>query len=372
MRAAFRRGITGCAVALVAALTVATAGAQTAPSGTDDVPRAVATALLAGTPDAFAELNRYLGDGNLNPAQITERATALLQAVGQEAGSVKPDDVTKTIDRITGFASRLLATASVVRFAVDSSFRPPPGALALSFGAASALGHPGFTQVTPTDPRISGVDLVAMQGATGRSLLSNGIAGIQKITLKVPQGDYRLVLMTQQIGDGRPNQAPFGRSLRINGVPVLVGRSDPSQWLDGAVLTDQGARFVGGNGQSVGGFLSGTFDPAATAMITQQRGGALVIEVRAPDGQVQIEMSGFGNDRSYMSGLLLEPRDRNSSLVLQREAFKAILPLDVRLAFEAQIMASAAAVLEQLTPAAGPGPNGLQPGFESTEAVSSS
>ena len=381
MRAVCRRGIAGCAVALAALLAIGAAGAQTGPpqiaaatpgNGGLDVPRAIVAAMLAGSPDGFAELNRYLGAGNLTPGQIADRATALIGALGQQAGSVKPEDLTKTIDRISGFASRLLATASVMRFAVDSSFRPAAGSLALDFGPPGGPTQPGFTKVTPNDPRLSGLNLVGLRRPLDQPLAASGIVGIQRINLQVAAGDYRLVLMTQQLGDAAMMENPFGRSLRINGVPILVGHSDPAQWIGGAVLTERGAQLVSGGGQTIGGFLSGQFDPAASTLIAQQQGGALVIEVRAPDGKVQIEMSGFGRARSYVTGLLLEPKSRESDLVLQGSTFDAILPLDVRLALEGQILAAAAAVLEQVAPAEGPGPNAPSPEFEPTDAVSSS
>jgi len=381
MRAVCRRGIAGCAVALAALLAIGAAGAQTGPpqiaaatpgNGGLDVPRAIVAAMLAGSPDGFAELNRYLGAGNLTPSQIADRATALIGALGQQAGSVKPEDLTKTIDRISGFASRLLATASVMRFAVDSSFRPAAGSLALDFGPPGGPTQPGFTKVTPNDPRLSGLNLAGLRRPLDQPLAASGIVGIQRINLQVAAGDYRLVLMTQQLGDAAMMENPFGRSLRINGVPILVGHSDPAQWIGGAVLTERGAQLVSGGGQTIGGFLSGQFDPAASTLIAQQQGGALVIEVRAPDGKVQIEMSGFGRARSYVTGLLLEPKSRESDLVLQGSTFDAILPLDVRLALEGQILAAAAAVLEQVAPAEGPGPNAPSPEFEPTDAVSSS
>ena len=381
MRAVCRRGIAGFAVALAALLAIGAAGAQTGPpqiaaatpgNGGLDVPRAIVAAMLAGSPDGFAELNRYLGAGNLTPGQIADRATALIGALGQQAGSVKPEDLTKTIDRISGFASRLLATASVMRFAVDSSFRPAAGSLALDFGPPGGPTQPGFTKVTPNDPRLSGLNLAGLRRPLDQPLAASGIVGIQRINLQVAAGDYRLVLMTQQLGDAAMMENPFGRSLRINGVPILVGHSDPAQWIGGAVLTERGAQLVSGGGQTIGGFLSGQFDPAASTLIARQQGGALVIEVRAPDGKVQIEMSGFGRARSYVTGLLLEPKSRDSDLVLQGSTFDAILPLDVRLALEGQILAAAAAVLEQVAPAEGPGPNAPSPEFEPTDAVSSS
>lgn len=377
-----RRAIARFLVILTAVLAIGTgvAGAQTAPqpaaapagSGGPDLPRAVIDAILSSSPDALTELNRYLGASTLTPAQIADRAAALINALGKQAGALKPQDVALTMSRITVFTSRLLAKASVIRFAVDGSYRPPAGAVALAFGSPGAPTHPGFTKVTATDPRISGVNLVNVSAANHPPGMASGIAGVRKIHLRVRPGDYRLVLMTQQLGDAKLKHAPFGRSLRINGVPVLVARSDPSQWIGGAVLTNRGNQFIGGKGHAVGGFLSGQFDSSADALIAAQRGGVLVVEVRAPDGLVQIETSEFGTDQSYLTGLLLEPKGKRSDLVLQGGTFAAILPLEVRLALEARVLAAAAAVLGQVQPAAGPGPNVPAPQFEATEAVSSS
>jgi hypothetical protein len=376
-----RRAIAGCLVALAAMLVLGTGAtsAQTSPppaastagSGGADLPRAVVAAMLAGTPDAFAELNRYLAAGGLTPAQIADRATALINALGQQAGALKPEDLARTMDRITVFASRLLANASVMKFAIDGSYRPPASSVALDFGPAGAPTQPGFAKVTPNDARLAGSHLAGLQRPLDQPLMASGISGIRKISLRVPQGDYRLVLMTQRAGDPALTESPFGRSLRVNGVPVLVRDPGPGKWIDGAVLTNRGAQLVGA-GRTVGGFLAGRFHPEADGLIVRQQGGALVIDVRAANGTVEIEMSEFGDARSYVTGLLLEPKTRDSHLVLQGEAFQAILPLDTRLALEARVLAAAAAVLEQVTPAAGPNPNAPAPEFVAPDAVSSS
>ena len=348
-----------------AALVAGPASAQGSPTPTP-VPDTAIAAALGTAPGSMALLDQYLGGARVPPAAMVRRATALIRALGAQRAAIGAQDLVKALDRITGYAARLLASASVMRFAVDDAFRPGSDTLALDFGPADAPVMPGFEKLAPNDPRIAGARLSGLRRPLHQPLQASGIVGVERITLQVPPGDYRIVLVTQHLGDPRLMDAPFGRQMRINGVPVLVARPDPSQWLDGAVLSQRGMALTGGSGQAIGGFLAGELADEAARLIASQQGGAMVIEVRAPDGRIALQMSGFGNARSYITGVLVEPAARLSNVVLRAAARNAVIPLDLRLALEAELLAAAAEVMEQVETAAGP-----DPAFESADAVSS-
>lgn len=342
------------------------AGTQEAPL---PVPAALITRLLAGGADARLVLNQWLNSEGRPPEEVARRATALIEALGAQKDKAPPQDLLKAIDTVAAHVARRLATTPVIQMAVEPGYRPPPKAVALKFGPPDAPPVPGFEAVLPKDPRITGGEVQGLRRPLEEPLVGSGILGVEKINVKVPPGQYRVILLTQNLGDPNLVRRPFGYSLRINGVPVVVGSADPNQWLPGgAVLSSQPAR-------PADGFATADLPPQTRGLIVRQQAGGIVIEARAPDGRLTIEMGGFGRQgRSYLTALVAEPVDQPSSLILSREARQAIIGQDRRLELESRVLAAAASLVERIAPAEGPERllSLPQPEFESTEVVSSS
>jgi hypothetical protein len=371
--------VSGCALTMAALAGTGSAGTAVAQSSTQaaavpgergalpGLPAGLVINVLAGGAEGGPALDRWLGGGILAPEETARRATALIEALGSRKGTLPGQDLLKAIDRIAGYVARRLATASVMQLAVDPEFRPPVGSIALKFGPPDAPQAAGFEAVSPKDPRISGRDLRGLRRPLDEPVSASGIAGIEKISLRLAPGDYRVVLLTQNLGDPELVRRPFGRSLRVNGVPVIVAGSDPSRWIPGAVLSNRAAALAEGV-RSVGGYPTGRLAPHANTMVGRHQAGGLVIEARAPQGRITIELAEFGRGRSYLTALVAEPANRPSSILLSPEARRTIISQDVRLALEAQVLAAAARLVEQISPADGRQP---KPEFESAEVVSS-
>jgi hypothetical protein len=333
---------------------------------------------LTKSRESLQALNQYLTGNGASPQQVTRRATELIQALGRQRGVAKADDLLLAIDRVTALTSRSLAKSEIIQLAVDQDFRPAKGTMALDFGPPDGTVHPGFERVVPGDARITGSKINGLRRPAESGLLSDGVSGIERIKVKVAKGSYRIVLMTQNLGDQRLSGDPFGRQIRINGVPVLIASSQPAKWRAEGMLTNRGAALVGDAGQRAGGFLSGAMGDVAKQIHARQQGGAIVIEVGADAEEIDLELIGFGEDsNSYVTGMLVEPLDQLSDLVLSPEARQTLMPLEVRLALEAQVVAAAAAVIEQVAPDAGLVPSATdielpEPEFETADVVSES
>jgi hypothetical protein len=344
----------------------------------DGAPREMVVNALTKSRESLQALNQYLTGNGASPQQVTRRATELIQALGRQRGVAKADDLLLAIDRVTALTSRSLAKSEIIQLAVDQDFRPAKGTMALDFGPPDGTVHPGFERVVPGDARITGSKINGLRRPAESGLLSDGVSGIERIKVKVAKGSYRIVLMTQNLGDQRLSGDPFGRQIRINGVPVLIASSQPAKWRAEGMLTNRGAALVGDAGQRAGGFLSGAMGDVAKQIHARQQGGAIVIEVGADAEEIDLELIGFGEDsNSYVTGMLVEPLDQLSDLVLSPEARQTLMPLEVRLALEAQVVAAAAAVIEQVAPDAGLVPSATdielpEPEFETADVVSES
>lgn len=322
------------------------------------VPAELIEQALAGDKDAIAALAAFLrGTGTKSPEQITQRATALIAQIGREKAGASNESLLSVIDQLASAAINFVSGSQIVRMGVDRNFVPDRAILAWDFGPADGSVSPGFERVLPNDDRIGGAALDGLRRPDDTQLLSDGIAGVERIEANVPDGEYRIILMTQNLGDGKLMSNPFGSEIVVNGNAQSVTQPSPDDWEGDAVLSNRGAQNISGQvppGGAAKGFIAGNLDNFDPPALQRQQGGAIIITATARGGKLIIELKGFGGDaRSYLTGLMVEPAEETSDLVLSREAVAALAPPELRLALEENILAAAADVLADVDPAQG-------------------
>lgn len=134
---------------------------------------------------------------------------------------------------------------------------------------------------------------------------------------------------------------------------LIVNGDGPASWLDHALLGQSSVRQASGAFDQTGGFLTGDVDGEAGALYRTQQGGAIVLEGVAQNGKMVIEFSNFGGANSYLTGLIVEPPEKLSDLMLSRAALDSVIPLDARIALETEILLVAAETVQGIAPAAG-------------------
>jgi antitoxin component of RelBE/YafQ-DinJ toxin-antitoxin module len=82
-------------------------------------------------------------------------------------------------------------------------------------------------------------------------------------------------------------------------------------------------------------------------------GGAIVLEGTARKGKIVIELRNFSNANSYLTGMIIERRSQLSDLFLSRSAAQSLIPFDVRIALETELLLVAAETVQGIAPAAG-------------------
>lgn len=328
---------------------------QSAPANA--VPTEVIEQALAGDSEALAALTKYLrGSGSKNPEQITQRATALITQIGREKGGASTETLLSVIDQIASSAINLVSGSQIVRIGVDEDFVPGRALVAWDFGPADGPVAPGFERVLPNDERIGGVDLDGLRRPADNQLLNDGIVGVERIEANVPDGEYRIILMTQNLGDRQLMSNPFGSEIVVNGNALTVNQPSADDWVKDAVLSNRGVQNISNPlppGGAANGFIAGNLDNFNPAAVQQQQGGAIILNAVARGGKLIIELKGFNNARSYLTGLMVEPAETTSDLVLSREAAETLVPPQLRLALEENILAAAADVLADIDPAQG-------------------
>ena len=298
-------------------------------------------------------IDKYLRAGGAPPEVVARRAAALIGQLAASRATLSPGQLIGAVDQVSHVAARSLSFASVIQLAVASDFRPDGAAIAWDFGPKDGTAMAGFERVPPDDRRLAGVGVAALRHGDGNPLLADGIAGLRRIELELPDGDYRIILMTQNLGLEKLTGLPFGAQVRVNGIPLIVDRRDPGEWTRAALLTRSGLRAAGAGYRRMGGHLIGEFADEVGTLYSAEQGGALVIEGRAVKGRIVIELGGFDNGQSYLTGLIAEPADRVSDLILSEEARRSLLPRQVRIALESEILLAAAEAVQGVAPAAG-------------------
>ena len=154
-------------------------------------------------------------------------------------------------------------------------------------------------------------------------------------------GAYRIILMTQDLGDSRFN-APLGRQIRINKISFVVTSSNPDQWIRDALLSGNSNSFDKSGLNFSGGYFSEDLSQLLKRQESRQMGGAIIVEGQSGDGKLVIELIGFKTDTTYLTGFIVEPLEQVSDVILSSPALRKQISLRSRSSLEAKVLAAAA------------------------------
>jgi hypothetical protein len=343
-------------VALVPALLLAAAAPAHAQDSNDvGAPQPSRDAVMGALNGGGAGLDvlRSYFNGGAPPKDLVGRVDRLISALRDRIGTNDTQTLLAALDRVVQEARASLDAAHVIQLVVDPTFVPTGALVGLDFGPAGAPPAPGFERVTPGDPRLGG-ELTTQQVSGEGGIQADGISGLKSIKFKVPgddAGPYRILLATRNLPNPDFRNSFFGQRIEVNGVVSEVRGQLPAEWLGFGMLGEPSGGVLGTAAE--GDMLrTGTFGPSQFDEAARQQGGAIMIETYAVNGEIDIQLP--SEVPTFLTALIVERADRPSELVLTPEARDAILPLDARLAIEAEIQALAAALLEEIAPAAGP------------------
>lgn len=261
-----------------------------------------------GSAGAVASLSAYLYSNNASNTEIKDRAIGLIRALSGDMLEVQA-----AAESIAQAAEYAVSGARIMRFDIDETYRPPDDAVAFDFGTADAELLPGFERVTEADERVEGSDeLQSLRRPSGRPIISSGILGIRKFRTPMPNGTYRIVIMTDDLGEWKLLNQPLGSQIRINSLERLIVTDRPDQWI--------GQNYLG------------NLDAADYDSTRPMSGGMIVLEIEITNGFFEIEL--FGDEPTFLAGITLEP--------IEETEFEAFDPELVEIAEEiGQVLAEA-------------------------------
>ena len=313
------------------------------------VPDAVLAAGIAGDENSAAAVKAWLAAG-ATPAVRVARGVALIKSLRRSPAAKDPAAILAAADRIATMVADDLSGRRVTQLAVDKDFRPSAKSIAWDLGPQDGTTHPGFERVLPGDSRIEGGNMQALRRPSDDPLLTDGIVGIERLKVKVAEGRYRIVLMTEPIGEASTQLSPFGRTVVINGVEIPVADAPAAEWGNRAYLSQDSAALAAS--------YNGNPAPGGGPVIATQAGGVIIVEGSTRgtgnNAELIIELRQPAGRRSYITGLLVEPAEEPSSLWRTPEDRSADISLDEQFSLEGSLLDSIAELVEDLAPAAGP------------------
>lgn len=203
------------------------------------VPKDVLEGAVAGTPEGLEKVRKFLVGDRLESQTVTDRSIALVRAARDTPTGQDPQQFLAISERISGVAKNIFEGSAITKLTVDKTFHPGPNDKAWKFGPNDAETPPGFEKITPQDPRLKGIRMRGVHRPGSDPLTSSGIVGVRNFQSELPNGEWRVTMITDDLGEPQTSLAPFGQKMSVNSTHINLLESDPSQWLERAVLSNR-------------------------------------------------------------------------------------------------------------------------------------
>ena len=190
----------------------------------------------------------------------------------------------------------------LTRLAVEAGLQLPAGSHAWDLGPDDGPLFPGFEPVGVGDSRVEGKFMRPVHRPSGDALLADGIRGLERFRVPLPNGRWRVTLWLEDLGEWEYLPHPLQRTIRANGKVVHHESRTARDWVKGRYLRGYAAEAV----------LDG--DP--WQVFRAQRGGRSSFSIDVSDGHLAITLSGDGPASQYLAGMLAEPADNAQALGL--------------------------------------------------------
>ncbi|SMF63021.1 hypothetical protein SAMN06265365_12263 [Tistlia consotensis] len=260
---------------------------------TRPVPTELLNALAMGKGDAKQMIDNFLADGNPLPHTVAVRAVALSLAVGRDPRLKDSDKRFALNQTISDGMSKSLGAPRILNVKVDAGFVPPKGTFAWALGGLEDQPPEGFQKLTQFSPEVGGLGMQSVNNAGEGGVVKEAIENLQSVSLKVPNGQYRVILLTGEQLAARA-ASPFGETFKVNGVEYTLGQTSSGEWFDTAHLRGSGGNVVS----------NVSYGAAGLSVVVQVGNGTLNLEFKG----------GKGSLGSALSGILMEPVEVPSHL----------------------------------------------------------
>jgi hypothetical protein len=192
---------------------------------------------VSGTPEGQKVLRQYLAQFSGRAEQMEKQTSELIKALGRSKIAADPVALQEAIALIAQASRTALFATPIAGVKMTDNFRLSPRSIGFDFGPPDSNTMPNFQHVTSNDKRLGGADRRALRRPSKNDLLSDGVVNVKKFTANIPNGKWRVVLLTDNLGIGTGMKHPLGKEININGNGTKIAQTDPASWLSNGVLS---------------------------------------------------------------------------------------------------------------------------------------
>lgn len=204
------------------------------------------------------------------------------------------------VRRLMLFVGRDQPAVRVEKIEIATTFSLPVGVYGWDLGSATSPLYPGFKRLTPLDKEVEGVVLKSVARSGGDALLSDGIRGLERVRLRVPNGKYRVTLWVDDLGEWEYLPHSLARAVWANERKVWNEAFTEQQWLEQKYL--------------VGRVSEAVVEGDVWDIIGARRGGQLTFVSEVTTNDLTLRFEGKLPDDRYLAGVLVEPASSEEGL----------------------------------------------------------
>ncbi|WP_417452186.1 hypothetical protein [Kordiimonas sp.] len=338
----------------------------------------------------FQVVQSYLNQAMGDDEALKVRMEALLRKIEEAAGDYDLATISDAANLIIEAGARTHWTAFMAPFVLDENFKLTEGAIGWDLGPTSREPYDKFTRVGADNKMLIGEGMADEASPSGPSILSNGVHNVEQfVASNIPNGRYRVVILTAPRPNGRSPLYPFGVDVKRNGgnvnmvdtratddlVPVMkLSTGGPGRLADapdeaptitsmapelefqlsavaeGSLVNSQVMDLpgLGLGGGVIAGFSSSVFGMGAAKSLdtvgpflqadgsgggSPASGHMLVTRAEVVDGTLRISFRQLGGQDTYVTAVIIYPEADNE--------------------IEEELAEEVAAFIERIAPAAG-------------------
>ena len=168
---------------------------------------------------------------------MEKAATNLIKSLAKSEIAEDLGALQDAIASISEASRAAIFATPIAKVKVAKNFRLSERAIGFDFGPPDSTVMPNFQHVTSKDERLSGANRRALRRPSNDELMADGVVNVEKFVTNIPNGKYRVVLLTDNLGIGKKFENPLGKNLKVNGTTVGIAQNAPSSWLTTGYLS---------------------------------------------------------------------------------------------------------------------------------------
>jgi hypothetical protein len=288
-------------------------------------------AILSGKDEGLKLLQKYF-DQSGSPKAVVALTNELIDLIKKDPAFKDISKLQAVADQIAKVADESINSAHVLKVGVDPGVTLTGKQHGFEFGPPDLKKFANFESIAPKDPRVTGKDVRGLRRPETAPLLGSGISGVQSVQLKMPNGQYRIILVTGNTGIPSLATAPFGQDVAVNGQSFHVaGGGSPDTWQGLITLGNSGVNALGSD-----------------------TGGAIVLMGTVTDGVLEVDLNGAPGT-TFLAAMVIEPFGEPSIIAEEpSEDTWFDLDIDSRTGALAEIDDAVGTLLSDIATAAGP------------------